>query len=110
MKLIKTTLVGGIIFLIPVTAVVFLMVKIHGFMSRLAAPLAEWIPLDVFGGVALADLIALFAILVVCFLAGLLARRHERVVKKSGIGAGHHCDSQCDKKLTGGETRKTCCP
>ncbi len=44
------------------------------FMLVIAAPMADWLPVDTIGGIALANLIAIVAIILVCFLAGLVAR------------------------------------
>lgn len=74
MQFIKVTVIGGIVFLVPVTVLVMLLGKIVGVLSKLAAPLAAWVPLDRVGGVALADLIAVAGIIAMCFLAGLVAR------------------------------------
>ena len=40
----------------------------------IAQPLADWLPVDTVGGVALANLLAILAVIVVCFIAGLIAR------------------------------------
>jgi len=73
-KFVKTTLVGGLLFLVPVAFLVFILGKALGFMMVVATPLANWIPIDTIGGVAVANLIALAALVLVCFIAGLLAR------------------------------------
>ena len=49
--------------------------KAAGFMMVIAQPLAAWIPVDTIGGIALANLIAIAAVIVLCFLAGLVARQ-----------------------------------
>jgi len=74
MKFIRTTIIGGIVFLVPVTVLIMILGKTLEILSRMAAPLAAWVPVDRVGGVALANLIAVFAIICLCFLAGLVAR------------------------------------
>ena len=74
MNFLKTTLVGGLVFLVPIIVVVAILGKAFGLMAALAAPLATWIPIDSIGGVALANLLAVAAIVVLCFVAGLVAR------------------------------------
>jgi uncharacterized membrane protein len=57
--------------------VVFLgmiLTKAAGFMMVIAEPLADWIPVDTIGGIALANMIAIVAVILLCFLAGLVAR------------------------------------
>jgi uncharacterized membrane protein len=71
---IYTTLIGGALFLIPVVFLGVALTKAAGFMMVIAEPLAEWIPLDSLGGIALANLIAIASIVLICFLAGLVAR------------------------------------
>ena len=69
-----TTIIGGLLFLVPVAFLGFMLTKIFGFMVVIAAPMAAWIAVDTVGGIALANLIAIVAIILVCFLAGLVAR------------------------------------
>jgi len=69
-----TTVIGGVVFLIPVVVLVMIIAKAAAYMMVIAEPMASWLPIDTIGGVALANVIALLAVLVVCFLAGLLAR------------------------------------
>lgn len=71
---VMTTLVGGVIFLVPVVFLGMVVVKAIDLMSVVAEPMADWIPVDTIGGVALANIIAILAVLLVCFVAGMLAR------------------------------------
>jgi uncharacterized membrane protein len=73
-QFIMTTVLGGLLFLVPVVFLGFVLAKAVGFMMIIAEPMADWIPVDTVGGVALANLIAIAAVIVVCFLAGLVAR------------------------------------
>ena len=69
-----TTSIGGVFFLIPVAFLGFMLVQVAGVMMKVAKPLAGWLPVDTIGGVALANILALLAVLLVCFIFGLLAR------------------------------------
>ena len=71
----KTTLLGGILFLVPVAFVAVILSKIHEISMLAAAPLDGLVPVDSIAGVATANIIAILLILVVCFVAGLLAQR-----------------------------------
>jgi uncharacterized membrane protein len=71
----KTTLLGGILFLVPVAFVAIVLGKIFEISMVIATPLDGLVPLTSVAGVATANIIAIFLILAVCFLAGLLARR-----------------------------------
>jgi len=74
MQFIKTTILGGVIFLIPFVIVVVVLGKAHGIMLVVAEPMSNWIPVDEVGGVALANVLALLAIVLSCFVFGLMAR------------------------------------
>lgn len=69
-----TTLIGGVVFLLPL--VVVLVVLGHGLalVTRAAQPLTSMLPDKSYGGVALASLAALALLLLLCFGAGMLAR------------------------------------
>jgi uncharacterized membrane protein len=74
MNFIKTTVLGGLVFLVPVVALVLVLGKVYEVMLTVAEPMAELVPLDVIGGVAIANVIAVLIILFSCFAAGLVAR------------------------------------
>ena len=74
MNFIKTTLVGGIVFLVPIVILAMILGKAYALMLRVAAPLSDLIPLEAIGGVTLANLLAVLVMLASCFLAGLVAK------------------------------------
>ena len=71
----KSTLIGGIFFLIPFVLLVIILSKAHEIMLKIAKPLSDLIPLEKIGGVALANILVAILILLICFLAGLVASR-----------------------------------
>ncbi len=73
-KFLKTTAIGGIFFLVPLVIVAVILAKAIGTMMLVVQPLADWIPIDSVGGVALANVIAVAVLLAICFLAGLASR------------------------------------
>lgn len=73
-KFIVTTAIGGVIFLVPVVFLATVILKAVDLMVLVATPLADWIPIESIGGVALANIIAIVALLLICFVAGLIAR------------------------------------
>lgn len=73
MKFLKTTIIGGLLFLVPVVAVVMVVGKALNLMKTVAEPAAKVLPIDSLGGVAIVNVIAAVIVLLVCFLAGLLA-------------------------------------
>jgi uncharacterized membrane protein len=74
MKFLKTTIIGGLIFLIPVVVLVMAVGKALSVMKAVAEPAAEFLPIDSLGGVAIVNIIAAIIVLLISFLAGLLAR------------------------------------
>jgi uncharacterized membrane protein len=73
-RFIKTTVLGGVILLVPLVIVAVVLGKAYALMLKVAKPLSAWIPLDAIGGVALANILAVLAILLCCLIAGILAK------------------------------------
>jgi uncharacterized membrane protein len=69
-----TTVIGGLVFLVPVAFISYIIIQVVAFMKVVAQPLADWLPVDSVGGIALANLLAIAALIVICFLSGLIAR------------------------------------
>jgi uncharacterized membrane protein len=74
MKFIKTTIIGGLVFMVPVVIVVVIAGKALEIMMLVAKPLGNLIPIDSIGGVAVANVLALLGLALLCFVAGLIAR------------------------------------
>ena len=72
---VKTTLVGGAIFLIPGFLAVFVLSKVFNMLRALAVALGPHLGVASWLGGLVLDLVAIAAIAVVCLLAGLVARR-----------------------------------
>jgi uncharacterized membrane protein len=70
----KTTIVGGALYLVPIVVILVVLGKLHGVTSKLVAPMAHELELHDVGGVNAARLLAIVAVVLVCFLAGLFAR------------------------------------
>ena len=73
-RFILTTAIGGVVFLVPLVVMGFVLVKAAQVMMIIAEPMAGLFPVDNIGGVALANIIALLVVILICFLAGLVAR------------------------------------
>jgi uncharacterized membrane protein len=73
-EFLKTTIVGGLLFLIP--AVLLLAVLGHGMklVGKIAAPIAAAFPVHEIAGVAIASVVAALVLLLLAFIAGLVAR------------------------------------
>jgi len=73
-QFIRTTVIGGIVFLVPFVVLIFVLGKAFQLVSHVAAPLAQVVPLETVGDIAVVNLIAAALILLLCFAAGLVAR------------------------------------
>ena len=73
----KATLVGGLMFLVPVVLLAVVLRHALQFAGKVAMPIAKLLPISHFGGVAVATLIAAAILLLIAFLAGLLRARQR---------------------------------
>jgi len=71
----KTTIIGGLLVLVPVVVLIIVLAKASDLMLLVAEPLSDLIPLDSIAGVALANIIEVLVVVLICFIAGLVARR-----------------------------------
>jgi len=73
---VKTTAIGGLIFLLPLIVVGALLGQIAPVVIAAATAMADYLPpaVQTAGGISLLVLIALALILVACFVAGVIAR------------------------------------
>ena len=74
LEFLKTTLLGGVLFLVPIVLLAFVASKALAVVDDIVEPLAVLIPVETVGGVPMAKLLAGAAIVLFCFLAGLLAK------------------------------------
>ena len=70
----KATVIGGLMFLVPVVLVLVVLGKALQFAGKVAQPIARTLPVSHMGGVAMATLIAVAILLFIALLAGLAAR------------------------------------
>jgi len=71
---VKTIVAGGIFFLLPVILIGFLLRKALNFAEGLSGPLVNLIGVRAIGGIGMRTLVAIALLILVCFVAGLLAR------------------------------------
>ena len=76
-QFIKTTVFGGLIFLIPIAIGVLILKKSYNALNNLSQPLAEKLGLNVGSGRILMEIIIILIIVLFCFLAGLLVRSNR---------------------------------
>ena len=73
-EFLKTTIVGGIVFLVPVVLVILVLRHGMALSARISGPIAALFPDHKIAGVAAATIIAAIVLLLLSFLAGLFAR------------------------------------
>lgn len=70
----KTAILGGVIFLVPFVVILLILAKAFELMKALASPFTGLLPADMVGGILLVNLMAAASVVVLCFLAGLVAK------------------------------------
>lgn len=73
-RFLKTTIVGGLLFLVPVILLLVILGHAMRLVGKVAAPIAANFPVHEIAGVAVASLLAVLVLLVLAFFAGLVAR------------------------------------
>lgn len=73
MTLLRTTITGGILFLLPVVLVIVIFNKARVILMKISAPLTDRLPNIIFG-LDGSNLIAIVLIFIICFVSGLLFR------------------------------------
>jgi uncharacterized membrane protein len=72
-RFLRSTILGGLVVLLPLIALGAILVWAGEVVLKAIVPVFKWLPDQSVGGVSLAVLVAVLALLGVCFLAGLLA-------------------------------------
>jgi len=75
LRFIKTTVLGGILFLVPIVAFIIILGKAQQITHKISVPIAGLLDLDTVAGIAVSELIAIGILVLICFLAGLAAER-----------------------------------
>ena len=73
-RFLRTTLVGGILFLVPLIVIAIVLSKAHQAAEVVMQPLEGMISKDTIAGMDVAKLLAVILLVSFCFLAGLFAR------------------------------------
>jgi hypothetical protein len=69
-----TTILGGVVFLLPIVIILFMLGHALRLVRGFAAPLAHYMPFAAVAGIGALSLLACLILLAIAFLAGLLAR------------------------------------
>ena len=73
-RIFRTTVLGGVLFLLPVVVIFVILRQAVALIRPAMAPLVRRFPERPIAGVSIATLAAVAALVVICFLAGLIAR------------------------------------
>jgi len=73
-EFVKTTIVGGIVFLVPLILLILVLKHAMAFAGKIAGPVSAAFPEHKIAGVAVATIIAALVLLLLSFMAGLFAR------------------------------------
>lgn len=71
---IKTTLIGGIFFVVPLVLIIILLVKVIDLLRSVVAPLVSKISIEIIDSITLARIVSFIFLVFLCFVAGLLAK------------------------------------
>lgn len=71
----KTTVLGGLLFLVPLAVLAIVIGKAYQVSMLVAGPIDKIVPIETVVGVAFVNLVAVALIVLVCYLAGLAAKR-----------------------------------
>lgn len=84
LKIIKATFLGGILFLVPLVVLLIVLEKGYGIVQKITLPLVSTFPKVSVLGLAIQELVGLLIIILICLVAGLLARTAtaEKLVQK----------------------------
>jgi uncharacterized membrane protein len=73
-RFVKTTLLGGLLFLLPLIVVLLILKKGMELLDKLVSPIADRIPVESVAGVHARDFLAAIVLVAIAFSAGLVAR------------------------------------
>ena len=74
LQFLKTTVYGGILFLVPIVIFIAIMGKALQITNKLAIPIAGLLGIDKIIGIAFAELLSIGILVLICFIAGLVAK------------------------------------
>ncbi|MDQ6528223.1 DUF502 domain-containing protein [Flavobacterium sp. LHD-85] len=84
LKILKATFLGGILFLVPLVVLLIVLEKGYGLVQKTTLPLVSTLPKVSVLGLAIQELVGILIIILICFIAGLLAKTTaaEKLVQK----------------------------
>ena len=74
---IKKTIIGGLLFLVPLSVLGYIIYRLLGLFYKVALVIDKLIPIETVAGIAIANILAILIFLLICFLLGLLATSNK---------------------------------
>lgn len=74
LRFLKTTVLGGMLFLVPIVLFIAIVGKALQITNKLAIPIAGILGFEAIGGIAVAQMLAIAILVLICFIAGLAAK------------------------------------
>ena len=71
---IKTTVIGGLVVIVPVSLIVIIFGDLFDTLMNITQPVAQYLPFTELLNTVIVTLLAVLAVLVICFLTGLIVR------------------------------------
>lgn len=88
LEFLKTTIAGGFFVILPVVLIVLVVDETIGMLAALVDPIAQQLPIESLGGVAVSRILSIVLILTLCFLTGLvMMTRPGMAIRKFVEGA-----------------------
>ncbi|MEH6607422.1 MAG: hypothetical protein V7711_17715, partial [Pseudomonadales bacterium] len=70
-KFLQTTIMGGILFILPLVILIAVVGKAMSIVDVLATPFLTYLPVETIAGVAVIHILSLLIVIFLCFLAGI---------------------------------------
>ena len=90
---IKTTLLGGIAVIIPLSLVLMVLIETVDIVTAVIDPVVDLLPVESVGGIEVATILAILIIFGLCFLAGLMT------LSSWAVGVGQQIESKILTKI-----------
>jgi uncharacterized membrane protein len=74
LRFVKATLIGGVIFLIPMFLIIYIGVKVLAVAGKVVKPLVDELGIDTVAGIAVLTLAEIAAVVLTAFVFGLIAK------------------------------------
>ena len=81
----KTTIAGGFFVILPIVLIVMVLDETIGLLAALVDPIAQQLPIEELGGIAISRILSLVLILALCFLTGLVMRTRPGIAVRAFV-------------------------